>query len=228
VPDKVYGFLGLVPEDQRPTVDYSKLPQRIFLDVVRIVLRTYWAKKPTEEIHNTRFYGILREYLRNMMELAWNMRFPNHDQRGLVDLFKQIAEVEDWLSREMDGPGLMESIEEFGYDSMGTGATDNEPGVLMGFWWMQVDGEIYYHACRAGLPPVRQMDAWSFLNDIQLQKPWFLTDEEKAEEVELQRAIVDDTAHPDEEESSLDPEREAQLEELAQNPLLFRGLWNTM
>lgn len=36
--DRIYGLLGLVPEDQRLVIDYSKTPEQVFLDVVMALM----------------------------------------------------------------------------------------------------------------------------------------------------------------------------------------------
>ena len=65
-------------------VDYAKSTHQVFIDVVPIVLRTYWENKHTERVYNDIAYGHLRAYLENLLKLAWNMKFPDHDQRGLI------------------------------------------------------------------------------------------------------------------------------------------------
>ena len=43
--DKVYGLLGLVLEDQRPTVDYSKSEEEVVADVLMIMAKLQWKRK---------------------------------------------------------------------------------------------------------------------------------------------------------------------------------------
>jgi hypothetical protein len=148
--DKVYGFLGMVPDWQRPVIDYAKSTHLVFLDVIPIVLNIYSENKPTEVTHNTKFYGHFRVYLENMLKLAWNMKFPDHDQRGPISLFKQIVDVEDELSRNLDDLSLtlMDVIGGFGYEAVDSGVANGGEGVLMGRWWVAVGDQKYYHDCR--------------------------------------------------------------------------------
>ncbi|KAI0803716.1 HET-domain-containing protein [Xylaria sp. FL0064] len=134
--DKVYGFLGMVPAWQRPVVDYSKSMHQVFLDVVPIILNIYWKNKPREVITNTRFYGHFRVYLENMLKLAWNMKFPDHDQRGLVSLFEEIVDVEDQLSKSPEAAllTLTDVIDGLGYEVVNLGSTVEGEGILKGRW----------------------------------------------------------------------------------------------
>jgi hypothetical protein len=198
--DKVYGFLGMVPDWQRPVVDYAKSTHQVFLDVIPIVLNIYWENKPTEVIHNTRFYGHFRVYLENMLKLAWNMKFPDHDQRGLISLFEQIVDVEDELSRNLDDLSLTftDVIDGFGYEAVDSGVADGGEGVLMGRWWMAVGNEKYYHDCRTATEPLRQLFAWRFLGDVQKKETW---PGKEAEEASLQRMLDPNDPHPYDSES---------------------------
>jgi hypothetical protein len=47
--DKVYGLLGLVLEDQRPTVDYSKSEEEVIADVLMIIAKLQWRR--TRKLH---------------------------------------------------------------------------------------------------------------------------------------------------------------------------------
>ncbi|KAI1119384.1 HET-domain-containing protein [Nemania sp. NC0429] len=169
--DKVYGLLGMVPAWQRPVVDYTKSMHQVLLDVIPVVLYVYWRNKPTEVITNTLFYGHFRVYLENMLRLAWNMGFPDHDQRGLVLLFQEIVDVEDNLSREIDSTlTLADVIDGFGYETVDPPVIDEREGVLMGRWWMKLGDDKYYYECRTSSQPLRQLSAWRFLSDVQLIK----------------------------------------------------------
>lgn len=169
--DKVYGFLGMVPAWQRPVVDYAKSMHQVFLDVIPIVLDIYWQNKPTEVITNHLFYSHFRVYLENMLRLAWNMNFPDHDQRGLVLLFQEIVDVEDQLSRHLDNAlTLTDIIDGLGYETIDLPAIDECDDVLMGRWWMQLGDDKYYYDCRTSAQPLRQLSAWKFLGDVQLIK----------------------------------------------------------
>ncbi|KAI3327367.1 HET-domain-containing protein [Xylariaceae sp. AK1471] len=198
--DKVYGFLGMIPESQRPVVDYAKSTHQVFLDVIPIVLDIYWQNKPTEVIYNDRFYGHFRVYLENMLKLAWNMKFPDHDQRGLISLFKQIVVIEDELSRNLDEPSLTftDMIDGFGYETVDPGEADGGEGVLMGRWWMAVGSQKHYHDCRTAIEPLRQLFAWKFLRDVQLKATW---PGKEAEEANLQRLLDPNDRYPYDSES---------------------------
>ncbi|KAI1163633.1 HET-domain-containing protein [Nemania serpens] len=166
--DKVYGFLGMVPAWQRPVVDYTKSVHQVFLDVIPIVLDVYWQNKPTEVITNTSFYGHFRVYLENMLKVAWNMKFPDHDHRGLILLFQEIVDVEDELSKELDDAlTLMNIIDGFGYETIDPPVIDEREGVLMGRWWMKLGDDKYYYDCRTSAQPLHQLSAWRFLSEVQ-------------------------------------------------------------
>ncbi|KAI1190047.1 HET-domain-containing protein [Nemania serpens] len=138
--DKVYGFLGMIPASQRPVVDYAKSTHQVFLDVIPI----------------------------NMLRLAWNMKFPDHDQRGLISLFQEIADVEDELSKDLDSQLTLTSvIDGFGYDIFDPPVTDEHEGVLMGSWWMKLGDKKYYYGCRTSAQPLRQLFDWKFLGNVQ-------------------------------------------------------------
>jgi hypothetical protein len=170
--DKVYGFLGLVPDTQRLVVDYAKSTHQVFLDVIPIVLRTYWENKSTESIPNHMFYGHLRVYLENLLKLAWNMKFPDHDQRGLMEMFKEVVDVEDQLSKDNPyGLSLMHIIDSFGYEPVNTDAEDEgSPDILTGRWWMEVCSQKDFFECRTLSQPLRRLGrypAWDFLHNVQ-------------------------------------------------------------
>lgn len=38
--DRIYGLLGLVPEEQRLVVDYNKTPKQMFLDVIEALIKS--------------------------------------------------------------------------------------------------------------------------------------------------------------------------------------------
>jgi hypothetical protein len=204
--DKIYGFLGMVPDWQRPVVDYAKSTHQVFLDVIPIVLNIYWENKPTEatckysDVTARRFYGRFRIYLKNMLKLAWNMEFPDHDQRGLISLFKEIVVVEDVLSRNQDDLSLTftDVIEGFGYDAVDSDVADEGEGVLMGRWWMALGDEKYYHDCRTATEPLDQLFAWQFLDDVQKRETW---PGKEAEEASLQRILDANDAYPYDSES---------------------------
>ncbi|PMD34267.1 HET-domain-containing protein [Hyaloscypha variabilis F] len=206
--DKEYGFLGMVPDWQRPVVDYAKSTHQVFLDVIPIFLNIYWANKPTEatceysDVTARRFYGRFRIYLENMLKLAWNMEFPDHDQRGLISLFKEIAVVEDVLSRNQDDPSLTFSdvIEGFGYEAVDSDVADEGEGVLIGRWWMALGDEKYYHDCRTATEPLDQLFAWQFLDDVQKRETW---PGKEAEEASLQRILDANDAYPYDSESDV-------------------------
>ncbi|KAI1421092.1 HET-domain-containing protein [Xylaria sp. FL1777] len=193
--DKVYGFLGMVPAWQRPVVDYTKSTHQVFLDIIPIVLNIYWENKPTEVITNTRFYGHFRVYLENMLRLAWNMKLPDHDQRGLVSLFKEIVDVEDQLSKSPDSAllTLTDVINGFGYDAVDSGAVLGGEGVLMGHWWMTLGHHKYYYDCRTSMQPFQQQDAWRFLGDVQKKETW---PGKEAEEESLRRLLDPNDPYP--------------------------------
>ncbi|KAI0968623.1 HET-domain-containing protein [Xylaria arbuscula] len=193
--DKVYGFLGMVPDWQRPVVDYTKSTHQVFLDVIPIVLDIYWRNKPTEVIYNDRFYGHFRVYLENMLKLAWNMKFPDHDQRGLISLFEEIVHVEDQLSKSSDRNilTLRDVIDGFGYESVNSGATGRGEGVLMGRWWMTLGRHRYTFDCRASRQAFRQQDAWRFLGSIQKKETW---PGKEAEEASLRRLLDPNDRYP--------------------------------
>jgi hypothetical protein len=171
--DKVYGFVGLVPESQRVVVDYAKSTHQVFLDVIPVVLSTYWKNKPTEVIYNTMFYGHFRVYLENLLKLAWNMQFPDHDQRGLIAMFMGIVDVEHVLSEDNPhGLSLTEIIDGFGYEAVNGSARDRggTPGTLMARWWMDICGDKHFYECRISSQPLQPFGyypSWTFLHNVQ-------------------------------------------------------------
>lgn len=103
-----------------------------------------------------------------MLRLAWNMKFPDHDQRGLISLFQEIADVEDELSKDLDSQLTLTSvIDGFGYDIFDPPVTDEHEGVLMGSWWMKLGDKKYYYGCRTSAQPLRQLFDWKFLGNVQ-------------------------------------------------------------
>jgi len=115
-------------------VDHAKSTHQVFVDVVSIVPRTYWDNKPTERIWNHSFYGYLRVYIENLLKLAWNMKFPDQDQRGLIEMFKEVVDVENVLSKDIsDGLHLMNIIDRFGYEPVSVSSTSQGmPGIVTG------------------------------------------------------------------------------------------------
>jgi hypothetical protein len=175
--DKVYGFLGLVPECQRSVVDYAKSTHQVFVDVVPIVLRTYWENKHTEQVYNDIVYGHLRVYLENLLKLAWNMKFPDHDQRGLIAMFEEFVQVEDQLSKDNPyGLSLTDIVDGFGYEPVNTNAEDEgRPGILMGRWWMEICNRKEFFECRTMSQPLRLLGyypRWDFLHNVQKNTKW--------------------------------------------------------
>ena len=204
--DKVYGFLGMVPDWQRPVVDYAKSTHQVFLDIIPIILNVYWQNKPVEVIHNIMFYGHFRVYLENMLKLAWSMKFPDHDQRGLISLFEHVADVEDELSRNSDylsskhgrSMTLTEVIDGWGYETVDPGEPDEGDGVLMGRWWMAMGDQKYYHDCRTSKFPLDKLSDWRFLRDVQKNETW---PGKEAQEAEMRRHFDLDYSDSDDSES---------------------------
>jgi len=61
------------------------------------------------------FYGHLCVYLKNPLKLAWNMKFPDHDQRGLIAMVEEFVEVEDQLNKDNQyGSSLTDIFDGFG------------------------------------------------------------------------------------------------------------------
>ena len=162
--DKVYGFLGMVPDWQRPVVDYAKSPRQVFLDVIPIVLTTYWKNKPTEVIYNVRLRNHLRSYLENMLKLAWNMGLPDHDLDGLTTLFQEIIYIEDCVTRNSDD--LMDVIDGFGYETVSSDVGSVSHGTLMGRWWVSFLGQKDYHECRTMIGRLDKSFIWTSLENI--------------------------------------------------------------
>ncbi|KAI1347816.1 HET-domain-containing protein [Xylaria sp. FL0043] len=193
--DKVYGFLGMVPAWQRPVVNYSKSMHQVFLDVVPIILDIYWKNKPREFITNTRFYGHFRVYLEYMLKLAWNMKFPDHDQCGLVSLFEEIVDVEAQLSKSPEAAllTLTDVIDGLGYEVVNPGSTVEGKGILKGRWWMTMGRQKYNYECRTSMHPLRKEDAWRFLGNVQKKQTW---PGKEAEEESLRRLLDPNDPYP--------------------------------
>jgi hypothetical protein len=130
-----------------------------------------------------------------MLKLAWNMKLPDHDLRGLISLFKQIVDVEDELSRNLDNFSLTltDVIDGFGYEAFDSGVADGGEGVLMGRWWMTVGNQKSYHDCRTATEPLRQLFALQFLGDVQKNETW---PGKEAEEANLQRLLDPNDPYP--------------------------------
>jgi hypothetical protein len=74
--DKLYGLLGLVPEDQRPTIDYAKSILQVYIDTARAMHREY---KPQDN-QSVR----PGEFVQACLELFTNMKLPRMQPKRML------------------------------------------------------------------------------------------------------------------------------------------------
>lgn len=126
--DRIYGLLGLVPQDQRLAVDYSKTLEQVFLDVMMALMtRGEWN-----------FSAHYISHCHQASRLSTYMGLDNHKD-AIRALLKHLSDLGRSDKREEYGVGpgserLCPSIV-----SKFTPGHDNTPDT----WWCQHRGEIY-------------------------------------------------------------------------------------
>lgn len=131
--DRIYGLLGLVPQDQRLAVDYSKTPEQVFLDVMMALMTRGEWNFSAHYISHSHQASRLREY----------MGLDNHKE-AIRALLKHLSDL-----------GRSDKREEYG---VGPGSERLCPSIVLKFtpghyntsdtWWCQYRGEIYYGPMR--------------------------------------------------------------------------------
>jgi heterokaryon incompatibility protein (HET) len=214
--DKIYGFLGMVSADQRPVIDYAKSVQQVYADAVLTVLGHYWNNRFKRYKTEGPFQGGLRIYIENMIDLAWNMKLPERDQRGLVGMFREIVEVEDQLRQWNKEPPLSmtDVIEGLGYVATADPSiADGSEGLLTGQWWVDVCGEKQYFDCITSSAPLNKTFAWKFIGSIGKKEPEPAKQAEGTSEKPINLTELNDLADLDDLwDSEFDEESDAELD----------------
>ncbi|CBY01649.1 hypothetical protein IAQ61_003461 [Plenodomus lingam] len=133
--DKVYGLLGLVHEDQRPVVDYSKTLPGIFTDVMNIHLKHHHFPASGD------FW--LSERL-PYLDLAGALGFCHCRKQAMNELIDRVfVEIEEQTSVKLFGLPLV------GFDEVNS--TISTPDRF----WLEVRGQREYFECHESDGPCR-------------------------------------------------------------------------
>ncbi|KAF2995073.1 hypothetical protein E8E13_002682 [Curvularia kusanoi] len=122
--DKVYGLLGLVLEDQRPLVDYSKSEEEVIADVIMIMSKLHWKGNSGQgTIPNTK---VLTQYWIDVLcltGLAKDMELERHCH----PISYLLQEVYDTIAKSKADKKADFPIQAIGY----------EPNGKSGSWWFK-------------------------------------------------------------------------------------------
>lgn len=133
--DKIYGFLGLIPEAKRPVVDYNKSIMEVFLDSVSLLSEGGWG----DTLRSTSHIQRIIERTSLCFKLADAMGLPNLD--GLHEFFQNVHHTEHRLSLEQD-----RSIDDIPKIEIHFEATsvDCDPSKTNGRFWFEYHGQRHY------------------------------------------------------------------------------------
>jgi hypothetical protein len=137
--DRVYGLMGLVFENRRLKIDYSKSIQEVYSDVVVAFCSTY----PTTTANSEEWFLTLK----NLLE---EMSFTSNEALALDRLLRDL-----WKLKTFDNPPEPEHLRHLPKTTMGferarvRGSRDTMPSKIpkgeQDRWWYDHDGERRYY-----------------------------------------------------------------------------------
>lgn len=147
--DKVYGLLGLVLEDQRPTVDYSKSEEEVIADVFMMMAKLQWRRK--QKLHIIPHTRVPYQYWTDVLcltGLAKDMRL----EKQCHPLSYLMVEVYEVIAGDKASGSSEFPIQAIGHDSH---EGNGQPNEGKGYWWYTHLGTKY------NLLDYPRMPAWT-------------------------------------------------------------------
>ncbi|KAF1835199.1 HET-domain-containing protein [Decorospora gaudefroyi] len=152
--DKVYGLMGVVVEDERLSIDYSKSKHEVFADVVAAFWSAYAKEiaQSTGKLSKSRFAALRANYTQTLHMLREEMDFYKNEGealQGLIDEIWSLYNLGESFQEREESSSLLTAV---GYEpgqqqDLDSDARSQDVATSSARWWYESTGQRRYFEC---------------------------------------------------------------------------------